>query len=54
MQVDLAAADGVERLYQQIHRHGSQLDAVALNAGIGMGGHFATGTDLAQELKLVD
>lgn len=32
----------------------SQLDALALNAGIGMGGHFATGTDLAQELKLVD
>jgi short-subunit dehydrogenase len=54
VQVDLATADGVEELYQRIRAHGDQVDAVALNAGIGMGGDFATETDLNQELKLVD
>jgi short-subunit dehydrogenase len=44
----------VERLCAHIRAHGSQLEAVALNAGIGMGGDFATQTDLDQELKLVD
>jgi short-subunit dehydrogenase len=54
VQVDLATPDGVEQLYQRIRQHGDQLEAVALNAGIGMGGDFATQTDLNQELKLVD
>lgn len=54
VQVDLATAEGVERLYGHIRRHGDRVEAVALNAGIGMGGDFATGTDLNQELKLVD
>ena len=53
-QVDLATAEGVERLYQQIQRRGANVQALALNAGIGIGGDFATETDLAQELKLVD
>jgi uncharacterized protein len=54
VKVDLATPDGVERLYARIREHGDQLEAVALNAGIGMGGDFAGGTDLDQELKLVD
>ena len=54
VKVDLATPEGVEKLYQQIRRRGNQLEAVALNAGIGMGGDFATQTDLNQELKLVD
>jgi len=54
VQVDLATSDGVEQLYERIRRHGDQIEAVALNAGIGMGGDFATQTDLDQELKLVD
>jgi short-subunit dehydrogenase len=54
VRVDLATADGVERLCAHIRAHGSQLEALALNAGIGMGGDFATQTDLDQELKLVD
>ena len=54
MKVDLATPDGVEQLYARIREHGNQLEAVALNAGIGMGGDFATQTDLDQELKLVD
>ena len=54
MQVDLAAHAGVEELYARIQAMGRPVDAVALNAGIGAGGAFATDTDLAQELKLID
>ncbi|MBV9714855.1 MAG: SDR family NAD(P)-dependent oxidoreductase [Solirubrobacterales bacterium] len=54
VQVDLATEQGVERLYERIRQDGRPLDAAALNAGIGAGGAFATGTELAQELKLVD
>jgi uncharacterized protein len=54
VKVDLATPDGVEQLYARIRAHGDQLEAVALNAGIGMGGDFAAQTDLDQELKLVD
>jgi len=52
IQVDLATDEGVERLYQQLA--GRPVDAVALNAGIGAGGAFATDTDLHDELKLID
>lgn len=41
VQVDLATADGVERLYDVIRRRGSQVEAIALNAGIGMGGDLS-------------
>jgi len=52
VQVDLATEAGVEELYRRI---GSRpVDALALNAGIGMGGAFATDTDLRQELQIVD
>jgi short-subunit dehydrogenase len=54
VRVDLASEQGVEKLYARIRAHGDQLEAVALNAGIGIGGAFATQTDLDQELKLVD
>lgn len=54
VRVDLATPEGVERLCAHIRAHDSQLEAVALNAGIGMGGDFADATDLDQELKLVD
>jgi short-subunit dehydrogenase len=54
VQVDLATEAGVEQLYERIRQRAPQLDAVALNAGIGMGGDFATQTDLRQELKMVD
>src|SRR4051794_9123642 len=52
VQVDLATPEGVDTLYQRLD--GRQVDALALNAGIGMGGAFATDTDLQQELQLVD
>jgi short-subunit dehydrogenase len=54
VQVDLAREDGVEELYRRILAAGRPVDAVALNAGIGAGGAFATDTDLEDELKLID
>jgi short-subunit dehydrogenase len=54
VQVDLATADGVEELHGRITATGRPVDAIALNAGIGAGGAFATDTDLAQELQLID
>jgi short-subunit dehydrogenase len=52
--VDLAAETGVIELYRHIQNTGRPVDALALNAGIGAGGAFATETDLADELKLID
>jgi len=52
--VDLATEAGVIELYRHIQNTGRQVDALALNAGIGAGGAFATETDLADELKLID
>ena len=54
MQVDLATSDGVDELWRRAQAAGRPLDAVALNAGIGAGGAFATDTELADELKIVD
>jgi short-subunit dehydrogenase len=54
LQVDLATPGGVEELWARVQSHGRPLDAAALNAGIGAGGAFAGGTDLEQELRLVD
>ncbi|MEY2536098.1 MAG: uncharacterized protein QOF29_4008 [bacterium] len=54
VQVDLATGDGVEELHRRIAATGRPVDAIALNAGIGAGGAFATDTDLEQELALVD
>jgi uncharacterized protein len=54
VQVDLATPAGVEELYRRIQAMGRPVDAIALNAGIGAGGAFATDTDLADELRLID
>jgi short-subunit dehydrogenase len=54
VQVDLAVAEGVEALYARIVESGRRVDALALNAGIGVGGEFADGTDLSKELRVVD
>jgi short-subunit dehydrogenase len=52
--VDLATEAGVIELYRHIQNTGRPVDALALNAGIGAGGAFATETELADELKLID
>jgi short-subunit dehydrogenase len=52
VQVDLATDEGVDTLYERLG--GRPVDALALNAGIGAGGAFASGTDLQDVLKLID
>lgn len=54
VQVDLATDEGVDELYRRIQAAGRPVDAIALNAGIGAGGAFATDTRLEDELKLID
>jgi short-subunit dehydrogenase len=54
VQVDLATHDGVEQLWRRIQATGRPVDAIALNAGRGAGGAFATDTRLEDELEIVD
>jgi short-subunit dehydrogenase len=54
VKVDLATDQGVDALYQAIVGSGRPVDALALNAGIGAGGAFASDTDLDDELRIVD
>lgn len=54
VQADLATYEGVEQLYQQIQAAGRAVDAIAINAGVGVGGDFARETDLKDELNLIN
>jgi short-subunit dehydrogenase len=54
VQVNLAAAEGVEALARAIEGAGRPVDALALNAGRGAGGAFVGGTPLEDELEIVD
>src|SRR4051812_38027529 len=53
VRADLATFEGVERLYAAILESGRPVDALALNAGRGIGGAFVDGTDLADELNVI-
>ena len=52
VQIDLRTPEGVEKLYQQATAEG-QLDAAALNAGVGQGGSFID-SDLDDNLDIID
>lgn len=52
VQEDLSTPEGVERLYQQIVQTGRPVDALLLNAGVGLGGSFLE-TDLSRELRMI-
>jgi short-subunit dehydrogenase len=52
--VDLATFDGVEELYAAIRESGRPVDAIAINAGRGIGGDFTRETDLRDELNVID
>jgi uncharacterized protein len=54
VQADLADYNGVEALYQRIQASGRAVDAIALNAGVGVSGDFARDTDLRDELNLIE
>src|SRR4051812_12452104 len=51
-EADLATYEGVEKLWKAIQATGRRLDAIAINAGVGVGGKFAE-TDLEEELNLI-
>lgn len=52
VQVDLRTYEGVEELYRQIRARGVP-DAVAINAGVGVGGDFTQETKLEDELAMI-
>jgi short-subunit dehydrogenase len=54
VQADLATFDGVESLCQAVKATGRTPEALAINAGIGVGGDFARNNDLAAELRLIN
>jgi len=53
-QADLASYDGVESLYRAIQGVGRPVDAIAINAGVGVGGDVAGQTALEDELNLIN
>lgn len=53
LQADLATADGVGRLYDAIKASGRPVEALAANAGIGLG-HAFLDQNLDEALKVVD
>src|SRR3954452_14109290 len=53
VEADLATYDGVEKLYRAIKATGRPVDAIAINAGVGVGGDFTRQTDLKDELNLI-
>jgi len=53
VQADLATYDGVEQLYHAIQSDGRPLRAIAINAGVGVGGDFTRDTELRDELNLI-
>jgi short-subunit dehydrogenase len=53
VQTDLATFEGVEVLARAIGAAGRPVDAIAINAGVGVGGDFARDTDLEAELELI-
>lgn len=53
LQADLATAEGNEKLYQRIQSSGRPLDAIALNAGVGVAGPFAE-SDLNAHINLIE
>ena len=52
--MDLAGPDGVEELFDTIQSMGRPVDAIAINAGVGVSGDFASETDLEAELNLIN
>ena len=53
IQVDLADYDGVEKLYTKIQSCGRPVDAIAINAAVGVSRNFARDTELKAELNLI-
>jgi len=53
VEADLTSYDGVEQLWAAIESTNKAVDAIAINAGIGVGGDFVRETGLEEELKMI-
>jgi len=53
VQIDLAAKDGVDELYERISSYGAPVDAIAINAGVGVGGAFLE-NDIEDEMNIIE
>ena len=53
VRANLATYEGVEELYARIKRAGRPVDAIAINAGVGVGGPFLE-TELQDEINLIN
>jgi short-subunit dehydrogenase len=54
VQADFVTYDRVEKFYDAIKSTGRPVDAIAINAGVGISGEFARETDLRDELNLIN
>ncbi|MCU1324821.1 MAG: Oxidoreductase [Bryobacterales bacterium] len=54
VQTDLAKPEGVEKLYEEIRATGRPVEAIAINAGVGISGDFARDTTLEDNLNVID
>lgn len=52
--IDLSLPHGAEELFKHISSLGTKLDAIAINAGVGVGGDFARQTKLEDEVHLIN
>ncbi len=53
VQIDLADEEGVDELYERITEFGAPLDAIAINAGVGVGGPFID-NDIEDEMEIIN
>jgi len=53
LSADLSRYDDIVALKQQVDAAGYDFDALVINAGQGLGGHFIGGTELEKELQLI-
>jgi short-subunit dehydrogenase len=53
VRADLATTDAVEKLWSEVEKQGRAVDAIAINAGVGVGGDFTRETDLDEESKMI-
>lgn len=54
VQLDLRSYEAVERFWSEIELRGVPVEAIAINAGVGVGGDFARETSLAEELAMIE
>ncbi|AKF05499.1 SDR family NAD(P)-dependent oxidoreductase [Sandaracinus amylolyticus] len=52
-QIDLATYEGVEEAWREIAETGRPVDALLLNAGVGVSGDFVRDTSLDRELRMI-